>query len=172
LNPVIFLNPILSFSGFFTRFYLNFETFLLLSITNFIPHTKNFDFEICTLMRSCVLLIKYCEIFQSTQSGQQTLVCKMCFYHQHVSIAISTTTGVTYKNIRNPNNLSQCISEPFSSTQKVSKFPYYHWIMCELKYSFNARICNIFNIVRFTSFMKLSSWLLHASMKSNALLFN
>ena len=43
-------------------------------------------------------------------------VCTMCLsdtvYHQHVSIAVAITFRVTYKNIRNPGNLSNRISEP------------------------------------------------------------
>ena len=50
------------------------------------------------------------------------LVRVMGFYHQHVPIAVSTITGVTYKNIRNPNNLSKCISEPLAVTKMSQTF--------------------------------------------------
>jgi len=33
-------------------------------------------------------------------------------HHQHVSIAIATICGVTYKNIRNASNLSKHLSDP------------------------------------------------------------
>jgi len=43
-------------------------------------------------------------------------VCVMCLshtiYHQYVSNTVATNFMVSYKNIRNPNNLSKRISEP------------------------------------------------------------
>jgi len=49
-------------------------------------------------------------------------------YHQHVSIAVATTISVTYKNIRNPNNISKCVSAPFGVTRNVLKLLHNQWI--------------------------------------------
>jgi len=40
-------------------------------------------------------------------------------HHQHVSIAVATIVKVTYKNVRNPNSLSKCVSEPLDVTKNV-----------------------------------------------------
>jgi hypothetical protein len=39
-----------------------------------------------------------------------------CHYHQRVSIAVVTILRVTYRNIKNPYNLSRSISEPLDVT--------------------------------------------------------
>jgi len=55
-------------------------------------------------------------IFQFTLYDQQMQCYIMCLshtiHHQHVSIAIATIYGVTYKNIRNASNLSKRLSDP------------------------------------------------------------
>ena len=61
---------------------------------------------------------------------------KMCLsrtiHYQHVSIAVATIIRVTYKNIRNPNDLSKCTSDPLHVTKNVLNFLYFHWISAYL----------------------------------------
>jgi len=40
-------------------------------------------------------------------------------HHQHVSITVMTVIRVTYRNIRNTNSLSKCLSEPLDVTKNV-----------------------------------------------------
>jgi len=61
---------------------------------------------------------------------------EMCLSHtihyQHFSIAVATIIRVTYKNIRNPNSLSKCISDPVHVTKIVLSFVYIQWISAYL----------------------------------------
>jgi len=47
-------------------------------------------------------------------------------HYQHVSTAFANIIKVNNQNIRDPNNLSKCMSEPLSVTKSVSNFLYRH----------------------------------------------
>jgi len=53
-------------------------------------------------------------------------VCKMCLSHimNMFHITIMTIVRVTYKNIRNANNLSKCKNEPLVITENLVKFSF------------------------------------------------
>ena len=57
-------------------------------------------------------------------------VCSMCLSHtvhyQHVSITIIIVVRLIYRNIRNPNSLSKCITEPLEVTKNALNFLYSH----------------------------------------------
>jgi hypothetical protein len=63
-------------------------------------------------------------------------VCQMCLLriinYQYVSIAVATIVKVTNQNIRDPNNLSKCISKPLSVTKNGSNFLHSQWISLSL----------------------------------------
>jgi len=43
-------------------------------------------------------------------------------HHQHVAVTFMTIFRVTYKNIRNPNDLSKCTREPLNVRRISSTF--------------------------------------------------
>ena len=47
-------------------------------------------------------------------------------HHQHVSITIVIVIRLIYRNIRNPNSLSKCITEPLQVTKNALNFLYSH----------------------------------------------
>ena len=55
-------------------------------------------------------------------------MCEKCLshiiHHKYVSIIVATNIRVTYKNIRNPNKVSKCVSEQLDVTKMVSDFLY------------------------------------------------
>jgi hypothetical protein len=59
------------------------------------------------------------------------IVCLSLTIYHHVSIAVSTTIRVTYKNIKNPNN----VKIHKLTTRCIRKYPeilHSHWILAYL----------------------------------------
>jgi hypothetical protein len=85
------------------------------------------DLEVVGLIRNCtnMLLSWYFSLHYKT--NKCTYV--RCVYHilsitNMFHITIVTIIRVTYKNIRNPNNLSKCKSEPLDVTKNLIKFSF------------------------------------------------
>jgi hypothetical protein len=65
-------------------------------------------------------------VTRPTQARTQNVFLSQTIFHRRVSIAFATILRVTYKNIRNPNGLSNCMSEQLDVIINVSDFLHSH----------------------------------------------
>jgi hypothetical protein len=49
-------------------------------------------------------------------------------HHQHISVTFVIIVRLIYRNIRNPNSLTKCITEPLEVTKNALTFLYSNWI--------------------------------------------